>query len=341
MANSYFTIPDTGTIIYNGDTVILAEYPGVMAVAAYGWYKQGQSSEMGWHFVLLPTNEAISVADVNLSLVTVVSNSSGNHRPDCRPCPPPPGPSQMEQRTFITLDSMAQLKNMKTMFMPNGRIVRVNNKGDGKPGYYEWNIISQEWDVWDISQISPGPTPIPEGVIQLKELDVVNSVDSVQFTDPYIRYSFKAGKPLCDNIGVAENSACELYYSEIYQVIRVVASQDAFIRTVYQVSPSWTSGEWVESSDQTRLNSLEATVEILQTELSTIQTSIVEIQSSIVEIQSTIVSHAQRIVDLESAIDTIKQNDQLENVLNGYPRLSDEELNEILESRLNGEGIDL
>lgn len=339
MANSYFTIPDTGTIIYNGDTVILAEYPGVMAVAAYGWYKSGQSSEMGWHFVLLPTNEAISVADVNLSLVTVVSNASGNHRPDCRPCPPSPGPSQMEQRTFITLDSMAQLKNMKTMFMPNGRIVRVNNKGDGKPGYYEWNVVSQEWDIWDISQVSPGPTPIPEGVIQLQQLGIITSVSLAKFADPYIRYSFKAGQPLCNDLSISENSACVLYYTDTYQVIYVVSSQDSFIRQVYQISPEFLASEWSKSRSQSRLELVESAVTSLGTRTDALEISVASDKDRISVLEAEMEDKQTRLSAVEEQVLVWKENERLENALSGLPDRTYDELNAMLEARLNGDSV--
>lgn len=148
MAIAYFTIPETGKIIYNGDTVILSEYPDTIAVVAYGWYRYEENAMNGWHFILLPSKSIIPAANVNLSLLTVVPNSSD----DCRhPVPVNPVPRGMESRTFITLDSIAQRDKLVSPFMPNGRIVRVNNRGDGKPGYYEWNVMTQEWDEWDLA----------------------------------------------------------------------------------------------------------------------------------------------------------------------------------------------
>lgn len=314
MANSYFTIPDTGTIVYNGDTVILAEYPGVMVVAAYGWYKHNQKSEMGWHFILLPTNEAVPAGDVNLSLLTVVSTPSCRPVPPCPPGPIPPGPCppaplRMEDRTFITLDSIAQLKRLDTMFMPDGRIVRVNNKGDGEPGYYEWSVATQEWIDWDIAEISPGPS----GSADIKYKGVVNSVDSEEYTNKYTKFVFKAGSPLHEHLGVLENTLCELYYAEPYQVIKITETQDLFIRTVIQVEPSWESSEWIASRDRFRLDVAEI---------------------DIADIKATLTA-------IESKVDTWVQNDKLENVLTGSPRLSDEELNELLEARLNGDEVDI
>lgn len=148
MAVAYFTIPETGKIIYNGDTVILSEYPDTIAVVAYGWYKYEENAMNGWHFILLPAKTIVPAAQVNLSLLTVVPNSSDDDR---NPMPLSPELRDIESRAFITLDSIAQRDKLITEFMPNGRIVRVNNRGDGKPGYYEWNVMTQEWDDWDLA----------------------------------------------------------------------------------------------------------------------------------------------------------------------------------------------
>ena len=255
MAIAYFTIPETGQIIYNGDMVILSEYPDTIAVASYGWYRYNENAMNGWHFILTPSKTAIPAYMVNLSSISVVPNSSDDDRtpvpitptPSCpTPTPKPPiNPflRDIESRAFITVDGLEQLQKLSTTFMPNGRIVRVNNRGDGKVGYYEWDVIGQDWDVWEIAE----DTPVPENVLKLEELGVVNSVDSTQFIDPYIYYAFKAGTPLCTALDIPENTLCELRYSEIYQIIKVVATQDTYIRQVYQTTPDWIAGEWEQT----------------------------------------------------------------------------------------------
>ena len=35
---SFFTIPDTNQIVYEGDIVQLSEYPDVNFIASYDWY---------------------------------------------------------------------------------------------------------------------------------------------------------------------------------------------------------------------------------------------------------------------------------------------------------------
>lgn len=147
MAIAYFTIPETGKIIYNGDTVILSEYPDTIAAVAYGWYKYEENAMNGWHFILLPSKSIIPAANVNLSLLTVVPNSSDDDR---NPIPLNTSLQDIESRAFITLDSIAQRDKLIPEFMPNGRIVRVNDSVNNTTNYYEWNIETQSWDDWNI-----------------------------------------------------------------------------------------------------------------------------------------------------------------------------------------------
>lgn len=153
MAVAYFTIPETGKIIYNGDTVILSEYPDTIAVVAYGWYKYEENAMNGWHFILLPAKTVVPAAQVNLLLLTVVPNSSDDDR---NPVPLSPELRDIESRAFITLDSIAQRDKLITEFMPNGRIVRVNDSVNHTSNYYEWNVETQSWDDWNISSLVDG-----------------------------------------------------------------------------------------------------------------------------------------------------------------------------------------
>lgn len=147
MALSYFTIPDTGTIVYEGDLVILSEYPDNFAIASHGWYEYEQTRANGWYFVLLPRRETIPAANVNVSLLTVVTSTS------CAPpCPTPiPDPDEHTQsRTFITFDTITQRDGLTPEFIPDGRIVRINDAGEGKAEYYQWSAEEEAWKTWDI-----------------------------------------------------------------------------------------------------------------------------------------------------------------------------------------------
>lgn len=147
MALSYFTIPDIGTIVYEGDLVILSEYPDNFAIASHGWYEYEQTRANGWYFVLLPRRETIPAANVNVSLLTVVTSTS------CAPpCPTPiPDPDEHTQsRTFVTFDTIAQRDGLTPEFIPDGRIVRINDAGAGKAEYYQWSAEEEAWKTWDI-----------------------------------------------------------------------------------------------------------------------------------------------------------------------------------------------
>lgn len=227
MAVAYFTIPETGEIIYNGDTVILSEFPETIAVVAYGWYRYEETAMNGWHFILLPSKTVIPVSQVDLSLLVVVPNSSD----DCRcPAPIPPIPRDAELRAFITVDSIAQRDKLITDFLPNGKIICVNDIGDGTPGYYKWNTMIQDWVPWDIA----------------------------------------------------------------------------------------------------------TTTEILDSKLSVIEPLIEEDHHQLGELSADVGIIESKVSNIEKDVETWKLNDLLENTITGYPNLSADELNEILETRLNG-----
>lgn len=168
MALSYFTIPDTGTIVYEGDLVILSEYPDNFAIASHGWYEYEQTRANGWYFVLLPRRETIPAANVNISLLTVVTSTS------CAPpCPTPiPDPDEHTQsRTFITFDTITQRDGLTPEFIPDGRIVRINDAGEGKAEYYQWDAENEVWAPWDIqSNLSSQQAQIDEAEEQIDEV---------------------------------------------------------------------------------------------------------------------------------------------------------------------------
>lgn len=169
MALSYFTIPDTGTIVYEGDLVILSEYPDNFAIASHGWYEYEQTRANGWYFVLLPRRETVPAANVNVSLLTVVTSTS------CAPpCPTPiPDPDEHTQsRTFITFDTIAQRDGLTPEFIPDGRIVRINDAGEGKAEYYQWDAENETWKTWDIrADLSSQQAQIDEAEAQIDEVE--------------------------------------------------------------------------------------------------------------------------------------------------------------------------
>lgn len=169
MALSYFVIPDTSTIVYEGDIVVLSEFPDNFAIASHGWYEYEQTRANGWYFILLPRREVIPAANVNISLLTVVTST---------PCAPPhptpiPDPDEHTQsRTFITFDTIAQRDGLIPEFILDGRIVRINDAGEGKAEYYEWDAENEVWIPWDIqSNLSSQQAQIDEAEEQIDEVE--------------------------------------------------------------------------------------------------------------------------------------------------------------------------
>ena len=262
MATPYFVIPDTNTIVYSGDKVVLSEYPDNFAIASHGWYEYNQTKANGWYFILLPTKETIPAANVNVSLLTVVS--SGHCYPP-HPCPIPDPDEHTQARTFITLDNIAQRDEFTPEFIPNGRIVRVNDAGEGKPEYFEWDSETKEWQTWDILQHLENI----ESDIRTIDERMTSAEDSIASLD----------------------SEVSVLNTTVDNLISKVADIEGIVSSV---------ADRVSVTEQSILN-LEARLAIAETDLA-----------------------------------TRKQNDILENALAGLPEMTEEELNVMLENRLNG-----
>lgn len=164
---SFFTIPDTNQIVYEGDVVQLSEYPNVNFIAGYGWYEYKGDNYKGWYFVSVTNSSIVPVSEVNLSLLTVVSSSHQSSVVPILPpmpfppgpCPPrpfPPGPfpdfnKAILDRTFITVETIAQRNSLNDSMLINGRICRVNHDAAGNLAYYQWNGETLTWDDLQIS----------------------------------------------------------------------------------------------------------------------------------------------------------------------------------------------
>ena len=161
MANPYFIIPKTGELIYNGDKVILSEFPDNVAIASYGWYIFHDVDKFGWYFLIIETDQIVPKEDVDLDLI--------NKYP--KPCPDPP----VDDRAFITVETIEARDDLDTDYMPDGRIVRVNTVSEGDPLYYQWDKVNQSWITWDISS-------------EVSKIDNKQnkSVYSYQFVPPYL-----------------------------------------------------------------------------------------------------------------------------------------------------------
>lgn len=156
---SFFTIPDTNQIVYEGDIVQLNEYPDVNFIASYDWYTYHHQQYKGWFFVSVTNSSIVSANDVNLGLITVVSSS---HQSSVVPILPPfpPGPPRppypdiykaILSRTMITVETIAQRNSLDDAMLINGRVCRVNHNNTGALAYYQWNGTTLKWDDLKIS----------------------------------------------------------------------------------------------------------------------------------------------------------------------------------------------
>lgn len=164
------TIPDTGAVLYPGSIVILAEYPYTKWVVKYGWYTYKEQQLNGWFFRSVTDGTVLSLSNVNLSAVTLVSQGERPHGP----CPGPihmPGPHPIPRprpqpgfgyspreadqlrRSFITVDSINQRDALDDGNLPDGRICRVNNV-NGRPKYYAYDVSTSTWIEQSIDFIS-------------------------------------------------------------------------------------------------------------------------------------------------------------------------------------------
>ena len=152
---SFFTIPETNQIVYEGDVVQLNEYPDVNFITGYDWYTYNNRNYKGWYFVSTTTNAVVPANTVDLSLLTVVSSSHQSSvvpvlPPPCPPFPPGPYPypdinKAILDRTYITVETIAQRNSLDDAMLINGRICRVNHDMLGNLAYYEWDAKTLTW----------------------------------------------------------------------------------------------------------------------------------------------------------------------------------------------------
>ena len=152
----YILSPDTGQKIYSGAVVMLKRFPGTKWTVNNDWYTFNGQQYQGWYFSSIPAKTILPVTESDLVGIVVVSSGV------CpSPCPPPPcpgpGPHPPDtpftpemawelNRVALTVDTIAERNTLNRRLLPNGKIVKVNNDGTGKPAYYSWNQITMNWD---------------------------------------------------------------------------------------------------------------------------------------------------------------------------------------------------
>lgn len=156
-------LPGTNQVLYPGSIVILAEYPYSKWIVKQGWYTYRDQQLNGWYFKSINDGAILSLSNVNLDTITIVSLGD---RP--APMPPMPGPGhgpgpmpgprpmpggagglnarQADQlrRAFVTVDSIRQRDALDDGNLPDGKICRVNNVG-GRVKYYAYDVSTSSW----------------------------------------------------------------------------------------------------------------------------------------------------------------------------------------------------
>lgn len=114
----------------------------------------------GWYVQQFGSGVAIPISDDMLSIckvhntgaeITVTGSPSGCRPPHkvCRPSPETFTSQDKYQldRSWLTVDTVAERDALPKTSVMTGRIVEVNNATqDGEPSYYRWNYKTQEWD---------------------------------------------------------------------------------------------------------------------------------------------------------------------------------------------------
>ena len=138
-----------GGTITDGTIVTLQQYPEVQWIVHNGWYTYQSRQYMGWYLVSIPSQNVLPLDPDDLIGITIVSSG-------CGPCPVPPGPNPPRppiphdviheiERAWITVDTIEQLSRLNRRLVPDGKIVRVNDIGDGTSKYYRYDQPNQKW----------------------------------------------------------------------------------------------------------------------------------------------------------------------------------------------------
>lgn len=151
----FIVIPGTDIRLYDSDIVKLSNRPKTKWVVHLGWYIFDGVQNYGWYLVSINKGEILPVSLIDLTLCTLETlKTQGSELYDGKVVnytrPFTLADAEVLNRTFITVETIAQRDNLDTSKLVNGRLVRVNNVG-GVVNYYAWNVETQAWDKVDFS----------------------------------------------------------------------------------------------------------------------------------------------------------------------------------------------
>ena len=151
----FIVIPGTDIRLYDSDIVKLSNRPKTNWVVHLGWHIFDGVQNYGWYLVSINKGEILPVSLIDLTLCTLETlKTQGSELYDGKVVnytrPFTLADAEVLNRTFITVETIAQRDNLDTSKLVNGRLVRVNNVG-GVVNYYAWNVETQAWDKVDFS----------------------------------------------------------------------------------------------------------------------------------------------------------------------------------------------
>ena len=143
-------IPGTNIRLYDGDLVTITNRPHIKWVVHYGWFIFQNSQNHDWYFSAINNGENLPVSSVDLTLVSLATSKTiGSIYNDGKKVnytePFTGADAETLNRSFISVDTLAQRDNIDKSKLNNGRLVRVNDV-EGSPKYYTWNASTNSWN---------------------------------------------------------------------------------------------------------------------------------------------------------------------------------------------------
>lgn len=174
----FLVIPDTNIRLYEGDVIKISNKPRTKWIVHMGWYIYQNVQNFGWHIECIKNGEILPISVIDLTLCTLVTvKTQGSEVYDGKVVnytrPFTLEDAKVLNRTFITLETIAQRDNLDKKKLTNGRMVRVNDVG-GVVVYYAWNEAEDKWDKVDFGSGTGGIPEIigtTEHPITLSELE--------------------------------------------------------------------------------------------------------------------------------------------------------------------------
>lgn len=169
-------LPNTDIRLYDNDIITLTTNPTVRYILRYGWYICHGVQSYGWYVVSISDGTVLAISEIDLSTINLVSTyTQGSTYDDGKKVnytrPYTDHDVAILNRSFISLSSMSQRDNLDPSELTDGRVVRVNDIGDGSYGYFVWSAIDKSWSSITFETTIPAIVGTDKSEVILSELD--------------------------------------------------------------------------------------------------------------------------------------------------------------------------